>query len=936
MAAGGGSEDQDGAREAHGRGSEQPVDLRPGEVFADRYRVVRRIGIGSMGAVYEVVHLETRRRRALKVLLPTFLSSPNHRDRFAREATVAADVDSEHLVEVVDAGVAAGVPFLAMELLQGEDLGRLVKRRGKLPAHEVVELLAQAASALDKLHAAGIVHRDLKPGNVFVCTREDGSPRVKILDLGIAKLVVESADAGTASQALGTPLYMSPEQIRGKGRLGPGTDIYALAHIAFRLLTGASYWEDERRTAASLYSLLFTIGRGAKEPASARAARYDVTLPPAFDTWFARATALSPDARGARASAVVADLAAALGEDVPAPPSMRLRAPDPDLAPPSSRRREPSSPPPSQSAATMGSVPPPPPSRSATARASVAPSRRRTTAFFGVAALGVIAIAIGASRSGSRPAAGSEAPARREGGTPVTVTDLPSPTSPNAAAIAAYREGLRQSRDGDFSLPGFERALALDPTLAEAHLQLAARAVYDVDDGVRRHFIEAFRRRESFSARDRAMLSLLEPVVAREPSDWAEASRRARDATTRFPEDAQLWLLYGITGYAESMELVHEHTRRALELDPRYGDALGNDAEALAYLGRFDEAKQRLAACAEIAPDSTNCQMIRVGIDEQEGACDRMEASVRRMLAAGGDAAEAYDYLASALAAQRAPAATVREALHLHTAALPEASRRRGELEGAVRLALLSGDFAAAEQSARALAALADASPSESEHAAPARWLAQILEETGRRQEAGRVAEEYLARRAAWQPDPRAEDFAMARDPAPLLIAEARRAGAITAADAAAQRDAWLQRWDRRVLSSYRSYLWMHGYAPTAETEGEARAALAELPRYGGVPPYRPMTLADTAVGVAFHRAGRTEEAIAWLEGAARSCRALQFPVEHTHAHYWLGQAREARGETAAACAAYEVVINRWGAAKPRSITAEAARARVAALGCKR
>jgi serine/threonine-protein kinase len=174
----------------------------------------------------------------------------------------------------------------------------------------------------------------------------------------------------------------------------------------------------------------------------------------------------------------------------------------------------------------------------------------------------------------------------------------------------------------------------------------------------------------------------------------------------------------------------------------------------------------------------------------------------------------------------------------------------------------------------------------------------------------------------------------MARDAAPVLIAIARRAGQLTAAEAAAQRDAWIRRWEQRGLSVYRSYLWMHGPAVIAETPDEARAALAELPRFGGVPPYRPRALAEAAVGATYLRAGRLDDALDWLSVAARTCRALDYPIEHTRAHLWLGQAREARGDTRGACAAYRVVIERWGAARPRSVTAEQASERARQIGC--
>jgi eukaryotic-like serine/threonine-protein kinase len=235
--------------------------LPEGSVFHGRYRVVRCIKAGGMGAVYEAVHLETRRRRALKVMLPSMVASAEMRERFKLEATVAADVESDHIVETFDAGVdqETGAPFLVTELLRGEDLAALLLRRGRLPPDETVTLLGQAAKALDKTHAAGIVHRDLKPDNLFVVRRDDDPPRLKILDFGIAKVVAHAAQTDAASRTVGTPVYMALEQIKGT-RLGPATDLYALGHIAYQLLVGEAYWSEELALEEAIYPLLLRGG----------------------------------------------------------------------------------------------------------------------------------------------------------------------------------------------------------------------------------------------------------------------------------------------------------------------------------------------------------------------------------------------------------------------------------------------------------------------------------------------------------------------------------------------------------------------------------------------------------------------------------------------------------------------------------------------------
>ncbi|MEO5726950.1 MAG: serine/threonine-protein kinase [Byssovorax sp.] len=289
--------------------------LVAGQVFHGRYAIVRRLNAGGMGAVYECIHLKTRKRRALKVMLPEIVASASMRERFELEARVTADIESEHIVETFDAGVdeETGYPFLVMELLRGEELSTLLDRRGALPFDEVVLLLFQAALALDRTHAAGIVHRDLKPDNFFVTSRDDGSPRLKILDFGVAKVVADGTRALQQTAAIGTPLYMSPEQFRGDGAIGPRADIYALGHIAYALLTGRPYWHDEELSNPAIFAFVVLVMTGPQERPTERAARRGVDLPGGFDAWFAKAIAMKPRDRFDRASTLVTELAAVLG-----------------------------------------------------------------------------------------------------------------------------------------------------------------------------------------------------------------------------------------------------------------------------------------------------------------------------------------------------------------------------------------------------------------------------------------------------------------------------------------------------------------------------------------------------------------------------------------------------------------------------------------------
>ncbi|APR86693.1 Putative serine/threonine-protein kinase pknH [Minicystis rosea] len=291
------------------------LTLAEGSIFGGRYKIVRCIAMGGMGAVYEVIHQETERRRALKVMLPHVVGSEDLRNRFRQEARVAAHIESQHIVDVFDAGVdeATSMPFLVMELLQGDELGRLLKKVGRFPPKDVVTYIHQTALALDKTHRASIVHRDLKPENLFLTQREDGQPHIKVLDFGIAKIMADSSTQAQATRSLGTPLYMAPEQFRSNVAITPAADIYALGMMVFTLLAGASYWHKEMQGESNVFAFAMATSGGPPEPATLRAERVGVQLPAAFDAWFAKCTAVQPANRFQTAGAAASALAEALG-----------------------------------------------------------------------------------------------------------------------------------------------------------------------------------------------------------------------------------------------------------------------------------------------------------------------------------------------------------------------------------------------------------------------------------------------------------------------------------------------------------------------------------------------------------------------------------------------------------------------------------------------
>lgn len=295
--------------------------LAPGAIFASDYRVVAPLSAGGMGSVFVVEQLSTGARRALKLMHPALVSSLKLRERFEQEARVGARIPSDHVVAVLAAGIddASGMPWLVMELLEGEDLAAAAARRGAFSPPEVVELFEQLGHGLGAAHALGIVHRDIKPENVFLASprRAGINYTLKILDFGIAKVAAEAKSTHTMS--LGTPLWMAPEQARDSAHIGPATDVWALGLLAFWMLTGVPYWLAASAPTPVLDHLMREL---LHEPLSAPTARAEAlgrrgAVPPAFDAWFAGAVARDPAARFADATAAVSSLAAALAHAAP-------------------------------------------------------------------------------------------------------------------------------------------------------------------------------------------------------------------------------------------------------------------------------------------------------------------------------------------------------------------------------------------------------------------------------------------------------------------------------------------------------------------------------------------------------------------------------------------------------------------------------------------
>jgi serine/threonine protein kinase len=276
--------------------------LAPGTVFARDYQVVDLLAEGGMGAVYRAEQLSTRKLRALKLVSTRLASDPKGRQRFVREATIGASIDSEHVVEVIGAGIddESDRPWLAMELLDGADLGALLRHQGPLSPGQLHEVMGQLCHGLAAAHRAGVVHRDLKPANVFIArSRRAGVPfTVKILDFGIAKVVQESGSGSSDTDTVGSPLWMAPEQLNAQ-RPTPATDVWALGLLAFWALTGKHYWVSAHAEASTVQALFVEQLFKPFDPPSRRAAELGaaVAMPAGFDEWFLACMQREPSRR---------------------------------------------------------------------------------------------------------------------------------------------------------------------------------------------------------------------------------------------------------------------------------------------------------------------------------------------------------------------------------------------------------------------------------------------------------------------------------------------------------------------------------------------------------------------------------------------------------------------------------------------------------------
>ncbi len=907
--------------------------LTAGDKIA-QYTVEARLGVGGMGEVYLAIDARLQRKVALKVILdqgeasgePGSISAANDASaRLVREARAAASLTHPNVVSVFDVGEDNGRVYLAMEYVVGRTVRELMPERD-ISWTRRVRWLADVARALAAAHKSGLVHRDIKPENVMV--RDDGL--VKVLDFGIARRTssgpsvdptarTEAAYVSTVTAegvAIGTPLYMAPEQIKG-GVVDARTDQFAWGVMAFEVLSGGRPWPDKSDLLAFVAAVL-------TEPPASLAERAP-ELPPAIAMIVARALAREP---GHRFDSMdeIADALDPLATSSPSTQPNTAASPPP--APAASSR-------PLEAAAGAGIA-------DAPTATTAAPVTKLSALFPGARAkrprkrrwhfvLGVVVTLLASVVYYKFP--------RK----PVVVTPINPAPSVSVASVpvgplapdvkpeakAAYLEASQLWRDGAESRgrSAFERAVQLDSGIAAAHLRLAVLMFKEDPADAQEHFQRAFSFRARLAPDDLVLLDAMAPLMRPIP-DLGEAEAKLDAATKARSKVALYWYLLGAvrqerTDFERASRAYKESTR----IDPAFMPGWRAEGDAQRMLGDAAAALSAYDACVKASPAAATCLRQRISLLQDMGECDRLEADARAWQAVEPEASTASYWLAEALLVRGAPVPAVEAALKRQWDAQPKEARAAGEAEDRANLDIFQGDFARAEQRTREWEA-AITRPELMLHARSEHQLALLAFETGDVARAGKVADDFIKVLPALTPDPRGAD------PSLWFQEYLFRSGRIKKAELDARRRAWLASQEvgktPREIQRFAPFRWAMIYAGFAETQEEANEAFAVLPLFLPLPPDSRRTMSFAAdYGKAAALAGRFDEAIPLLELVTRACIALDSPGLQTRSFFFLGQAREGKGDLEGARKAYQIVVDRWGTAKPKSVTAEKAKARL-------
>ncbi|WP_394822142.1 protein kinase domain-containing protein [Pendulispora albinea] len=895
---------------------------RLGALVREKYRIVRLLGVGGMAAVYAAVDLDGR-RVAIKFLHERLADDPVMVRLFDREAHTSNQIEHPGAVPVLESGIDAnGCAFLVMPLLYGETLRQRWERANKrLPLIDVGVFLSDVLDVLACAHDKGIIHRDIKPENLFVTSSGD----VRVLDFGIARRTDSTGTATVTGGIIGTPAFMPPEQaVADRDAIGPPSDCWAMGATLFTLLSG-EFVHPADSGPAQLAAAITRRARSLAEVAP--------DMAPAIVQFVDKSLAFEPKDRWRSAremrEALLRAFEEALGtplEDV----ALRVRA---NLIAELTLGAE---------SADLDTELPlrashPPPINNSSTKAGLAKSLRRkglgghrTPVLAGAVALG-IAASVAAFRhdrhersavdsvGSAALSAASAAPAQ------VVERDAGEPANPRA--LAHLRGGIQNWRDGSVfaAQQDFDRASELDPSLGEAHLY--AMLLLNDEETMREEYRGALAHRDRLGPRDRALLDAFADAMT-VPWNLNAAAERLFAVKKEFPSDwmvlATLSGLLVMSGRsAEAFAVLDE----LLYLDPLLGLGWSDKAEAFAVMGDASGARASLQECVRLAATADACLDQLMLFDMSEGRCAEAEQSGRKLMATPLAPKWWGLRLADSIYGRGGSLESVHNVLEQQWRLASPAEREVTRLKSEARFHVLAGNFAEVERSLDAWGELIASKKYEIDHVPVESLRLSLAMELGDRHRAARLAARFLSQRDSL--------LASHFDWEIVPLRTQYLAGGMSREAFEARRQKWLERMaSRPPLQEEINSRWTEAYGHAAVTHLDAVAALRALPKN---PPtwdlLRQEPEDELAIGRVYFLTGDTAKAVQYLGHGARRCQALRRPFEHTWLHLHLGAALERAGDIPGACAAYDVVLTRWGK-EPRSVSAKTARARHAALHC--
>jgi serine/threonine-protein kinase len=753
-----------------------------GAVFADRYTIAALLGEGGMGSVYRAYDAKLDRYVALKIVRAVHASgsegsTTNARSRLIREARTAAGVMHPNAVAIYDVGEFEGTAYIAMELIEGRTMRSYIGD-ATIPLETRLLWLRDIARALSAAHQRGVVHRDVKPENVMI--GRDGV--VKMLDFGIARRTdvavealaptqraIESVVTGSAS-IVGTPFYMSPEQIHG-GTVDARADEFAWGVTAHELLTGELPWGRERNPLSAIADMFSTPPRRVRDTVP--------DVPEPVQAAILRALARSPSGRFETMSDL---LVSAFGVD-------------------------------SRMMASMRPIP--------SARAPRMSARLRTLVYGGVAAATIAVVTIA-----GRVAVHSRVPAtatdvRPDASKAMSITDWPLPASDHPDALEAYADALRQLRGSNQGAAerALSKAVERDPTLAAAHLRRIGVTIESLNDPAP-SYRAAISLRTRLSKRDADMLEAYAPLIEVDPPDYEQCARRFDLLEAKYPSDAEIADTHARAEFVRSEGTAAKQAAdHALALDPEYADALSQRGRAEVMLGDFAAARADADDCfARFG--SVDCLTERVAIAQYTGESELLPLA-RKLQMVAPDSQRAAWAVVSALFQRDAGVGALRAAIAPALDAMPPARRASTD----AKMAILAGDFVEARKHFDEWRK--DAPPLLAKQARLAWFQVTLDEEMGETELALRDAQAFVDAMPAFA---RARMVSVS-DPIIPILRVLRDHGKMAEEEYDRQRSAFIAR--AQAGKDGRPLVWILAYAEAARTPEEAAEALSVLPSYG-------------------------------------------------------------------------------------------------------